>query len=76
MYLRLLYHISLYLMKKVIFSNIPILVILGYILYQINYNDLQTLDYIFIVLCILAFVMMLFNLVTTYIKEKQEKKNV
>ncbi|PFV09974.1 hypothetical protein COL10_16470 [Bacillus cereus] len=63
-------------MKKVIFSNVPILVILGYILYQINYSDLQTLDYIFIVLCILAFVMMLFNLVTTYIKEKQEKKNV
>ncbi|AYF84979.1 hypothetical protein D7J84_28955 (plasmid) [Bacillus thuringiensis] len=75
MYLRL-YHITLYIMKKVIFSNIPILVILGYILYQIDYNNLQTLDYIFIVLCILAFVMMVFNLVTTYIKEKQEKKNV
>ncbi|HEB2439786.1 hypothetical protein [Bacillus thuringiensis] len=75
MYLRL-YHMTLYFMKKVIFSNIPILVILGYILYQIDYNDLQTLDYIFIVLCILAFVMMVFNLVTTYIKEKQEKKNV
>ncbi|MBG9637306.1 hypothetical protein [Bacillus thuringiensis] len=63
-------------MKKVIFSNIPIIVILGYILYQIDYNNLQTLDYIFIVLSILAFVMMVFNLVTTYIKEKQEKKNV
>ncbi|ARP61720.1 hypothetical protein [Bacillus thuringiensis] len=75
MYLRL-YHMTLYIMKKVIFSNIPILVILGYILYQIDYNNLQTLDYIFIVLCILAFVMMVFNLVTTYIKEKQEKKNV
>ncbi|MEC3007367.1 hypothetical protein [Bacillus thuringiensis] len=67
---------TLYIMKKVIFSNIPILVILGYIWYQIDYNNLQTLDYIFIVLCILAFVMMVFNLVTTYIKEKQEKKNV
>ncbi|EJV86747.1 hypothetical protein [Bacillus cereus] len=75
MYLRL-YHMTLYFMKKVIFSNIPIVVILGYILYQIDYNNLQTLDYIFIVLCILAFVMMVFNLVTTYIKEKQEKKNV
>ncbi|PDY50488.1 hypothetical protein CON61_25540 [Bacillus toyonensis] len=75
MYLRL-YHMTLYFMKKFIFSNIPIVVILGYILYQIDYNNLQTLDYIFIVLCILAFVMMLFNLVTTYIKEKQEKKNV
>ncbi|MEB9565482.1 hypothetical protein P4I85_34405 [Bacillus cereus] len=63
-------------MKKVIFSNLPVVVILGYILYQINYSDLQTLDYIFIVLCILAFVMMVFNLVTTYIKKKQEKKNV
>ncbi|MBJ7997684.1 cell division protein FtsW (lipid II flippase) [Bacillus sp. RC218] len=71
MYLRLLYHIPLYFMKKVIFSNLPILVILGYILYQIDYTDLQTLDYIFIVLCILAFVMMVFNLVTTYIKEKK-----
>lgn len=67
---------TLYFMKKVIFSNIPIVVILGYILYQIDYNNLQTLDYIFIVLCILAFVMKVFNLVTTYIKEKQEKKNV
>ncbi|AMR88378.1 hypothetical protein [Bacillus thuringiensis] len=67
---------TLYFMKKVIFSNIPIIVILGYILYQIDYNNLQTLDYIFIVLSILAFVMMVFNLVTTYIKEKQEKKNV
>ncbi|EJQ39788.1 hypothetical protein IEC_01376 [Bacillus toyonensis] len=75
MYLRL-YHMTLYFMKKVIFSNIPIVVILGYILYQIDYNNLQTLDYIFIVMCILAFVMMVFNLVTTYIKEKQEKKNV
>ncbi|PEL74410.1 hypothetical protein CN603_15785 [Bacillus toyonensis] len=70
MYLRL-YHMTLYIMKKVIFSNIPILVILGYILYQIDYNDLQTLDYIYIVLCIIAFVMMVFNLVTTYIKEKK-----
>ncbi|MED2486445.1 hypothetical protein [Bacillus thuringiensis] len=67
---------TLYFMKKVIFSNIPIIVILGYILYQIDYNNLQTLDYIFIVLSILAFVMMVFNLVTTYIKEKQEKNNV
>lgn len=67
---------TLYIMKKVIFSNIPIIVILGYILYQIDYNNLQTLDYIFIVLSILAFVMMVFNLVTTYIKEKQEKNNV
>ncbi|HDR5270635.1 hypothetical protein E8M24_32065 [Bacillus thuringiensis] len=75
MYLRL-YHMTLYFMKKVIFSNIPIIVILGYILYQIDYNNLQTLDYIFIVLSILAFVMMVFNLVTTYIKEKQEKNNV
>lgn len=58
-------------MKKVIFSNIPILVILGYILYQIDYTDLQTVDYIYIVLCILALIMMVFNLVTTYIKEKK-----
>lgn len=58
-------------MKKVIFSNIPIVVILGYILYQIDYTDLQTLDYIYIVLCILSFAMMVFNLVTTYIKEKK-----
>lgn len=58
-------------MKKVIFSNLPIVVILGYILYQIDYTDLQTLDYIYIVLCILALVMMAFNLVTTYIKEKK-----
>ncbi|PGC12665.1 hypothetical protein COM08_28065 [Bacillus wiedmannii] len=75
MYLRL-YHMTLYFMKKVISSSIPIIVILGYILYQIDYTDLQTLDYIYIVLCILAFVMMVFNLVTTYIKQKQEKKNV
>ncbi len=67
---------TLYFMKKVIFSNIPIIVILGYILYQIDYTNLQTLDYIYIVLSILAFVIMVFNLVTTYIKEKQEKKNV
>ncbi|EOP10462.1 hypothetical protein [Bacillus mycoides] len=71
MYLRLLYHMTLYFMKKVIFSNIPIVVILGYILYQIDYTDLQTLDYIYITLSILAFVMMVFNLVTTYIKEKK-----
>ncbi|TKI43425.1 hypothetical protein FC700_12210 [Bacillus mycoides] len=58
-------------MKKVIFSNLPIVLILGYILYQIDYTDLQTLDYIFIVLCILALIMMVFNLVTTYIKEKK-----
>lgn len=58
-------------MKKIIFSNLPILVILGYILYQIDYTDLQTLDYIYIVLCILALIMMVFNLVTTYIKEKK-----
>ncbi|MGS0418172.1 hypothetical protein ACU80K_26660 (plasmid) [Bacillus mycoides] len=62
---------TLYFMKKVIFSNIPIVVILGYILYQIDYTDLQTLDYIYITLSILAFVMMVFNLVTTYIKEKK-----
>lgn len=62
---------TLYFMKKVIFNNIPIIVILGYILYQIDYTDLQAIDYIYIVLCIIAFVMMVFNLVTTYIKEKK-----
>ncbi|MFA2694773.1 hypothetical protein [Bacillus mycoides] len=59
-------------MKKVIFSNLPIVLILGCILYQIDYTDLQTLDYIFIVLCILALASMVFNLVTTYIKEKKD----
>ncbi|MCI0767411.1 hypothetical protein [Bacillus sp. TL12] len=59
-------------MKKIIFSNLPIVVVLGFILYQIDYNSLRTLDYIYITLCTLAFAAMIFNLITTFIKEKKD----
>jgi len=59
-------------MKKFILRDFPVVIVLGVILYLIDYNNLQTADYICIALSILAFATIIFNLVTTYIKEKKD----
>ncbi|MDZ5610203.1 hypothetical protein U2I54_25025 [Bacillus pseudomycoides] len=61
-------------MKKVFSSNISTFVLIGFLLLLIDYNNLSTLEYIFIATSIMAFVAFLFNLATAYFLEKKEKE--
>ncbi|MFJ8526854.1 hypothetical protein [Bacillus sp. NPDC094106] len=61
-------------MKKVITSNISSFACIGFLLLLIDYNNLTTLEYVFITTSALAFVAFLINLTVTYFCEKEKKK--
>lgn len=58
-------------MKKFIWTNIPVVLILGFILVIVDYDNLNTWGYVLIVFSIISFVLMIVNIITLYIKEKK-----
>ncbi|MED1014134.1 hypothetical protein [Bacillus mycoides] len=60
-------------MKKVFFSNIPTFFVLGFLLLLLDYNNLSTLESIFIATSITAFIAFLLNLASAYWLNKIEK---
>lgn len=59
-------------MKKFIWTNIPVVLILGFILAILDYDNLNTWGYVFIVFSIISFVLMVVNIIALYIKEKKD----
>ncbi|MFD6509221.1 hypothetical protein ACWFN4_27775 [Bacillus mycoides] len=60
-------------MKKVFFSNISTFFVLGFLLLLLDYNNLSTLESIFIATSITAFIAFLLNLASAYWLKKVEK---
>ncbi|VXC69659.1 conserved hypothetical protein [Bacillus mycoides] len=60
-------------MKKVFFSNIATFFVLGFLLLLLDYNNLSTLESIFIATSITAFIAFLLNLASAYWLKKVEK---
>lgn len=58
-------------MKKFIWTNLPVVIVLGFILSILDYDHLNTWGYICIVGTILAIILMVINMVILYIKEKK-----
>ncbi len=58
-------------MKKFIWSNLPIVIVLGFILSILDYDNLNAWGYICIVGTILAIILMVINMIILYIKEKK-----
>ncbi|WP_256938128.1 hypothetical protein [Bacillus thuringiensis] len=58
-------------MKKFIWTNLPVVIVLVFIVPILDYNNLNTWGYICIVGTILAIILMIINMVILYIKEKK-----
>ncbi len=58
-------------MKKFIWTNLPVVIVLGFILSILDYDNLNNWGYICIVGTILAIILMVINMVILYIKEKK-----
>lgn len=60
-------------MKKFIWTNIPVVLILGFILAILDYDNLNTWGYVLIVFSIISFILMIVNIITLYIYKGEEK---
>lgn len=57
-------------MKKFIWTNVPVALFLIFVLTTLDYNNLDTGSYIYIIFTGIALFLMLVNIITLYIKEK------
>lgn len=57
-------------MKKFIWTNVPVALFLIFVLTTLDYNNLDTGSYIYIIFTGIALFLMLVNITTLYIKEK------
>jgi len=58
-------------MKKFIWTNVPVAIFLIFVLTTLNYNNLDTGSYIYIIFTGIAVFLMLVNIIILYIKEKK-----